>query len=71
MQIHSPNDLAHAVRDYVYSKRDLSPLPWNRHEPVSTLWWLTPSPTQPCICGWNFVFSTGKRRSPKAPDWPE
>jgi hypothetical protein len=60
MQIQSPDEMAHAVRTYIYSKRDLSLLPWNRHEPRTTLWWLTPSRRNPAYADGKFVFSLDK-----------
>jgi hypothetical protein len=60
MQIHSPDELAHAVRTHIYGKRDLSPLPWNRHEPKTTLWWLTPSRHNPAYADGKFVFSLAR-----------
>ena len=60
MQIQSPDDMAHAVQTHIYSKRDLSLLPWNRHEPRTTLWWLTPSRRNPAYADGKFVFSLDK-----------
>jgi hypothetical protein len=66
MLIQSPEDLAHAVRDKLPSKRELSPLPWQRQEPKSTLWWLTPSGRNPAYGDGKLVFSLDKD-SPRKP----
>ena len=60
MQIQSPEEMAYAVQKHIYGKRDLSPLPWNRFEPKTTLWWLTPSRRNPAYADGKFVFSLDK-----------
>jgi len=66
MDIQSPYELAHTVRDRLPSKRDLSPLPWQRQEPRTTLWWLTPSGRNPAYGDGKLAFSLDKD-SPRKP----
>ena len=57
MLIDSAQELAHAVREGLPNKHDLAPLPWRRHEPRTTLWWLTPSHRNPAYADAKLAFS--------------
>jgi hypothetical protein len=58
MIIHTPRELATAVRDRLM--KDLALLPWQQEAPNDTLWWLTPSHRPAAYSDGKLLFSLDK-----------
>jgi hypothetical protein len=60
VQIDCPEQLVHALRAKLPGYGQYSPLPWQRQEPRTTVWWMTPSGRNPAYADAKFFCSLDK-----------